>query len=150
VYLCGTLGLIGFEHLAIDGQKIEANASFRRSKNLKQVKKEYARVKQGLEKLLTKEISEAFPEVKKLEELDDEDARLNMTDRDAKVMRHKDGTSTPSYTHQSAVDDAYGVVTAVQTTCGNDGPEDLLPMVDESKKNSGQERAYQKGAVHTC
>lgn len=158
VYLCGTLGLIGFEHLAIDGQKIEANASFRRSKNLKQVKKEYGRVKQGLEKLLTKEISEAFLEVKKLqrkerlekqleelesfqkelEQLDDEDARLNMTDRDAKVMRHKDGTSTPSYTHQSAVDDAYGVVTAVQTTCGNDGPEDLLPMVDESKKNSGK------------
>jgi len=158
VYLCGTLGLIGFEHLAIDGQKIEANASFRRSKNLKQVKKEYARMKQGLEKLLTKEISEAFPQEKKLqrkerlekqldelasfqkelEELDDEDARLNMTDRDAKVMRHKDGTSTPSYTHQSAVDDAYGVVTAVQTTCGNDGPEDLLPLVDESNKNSGK------------
>ena len=158
VYLCGTLGLIGFEHLAIDGQKIEANASFRRSKNLKQVKKEYDKVKQGLQKLLEKEISEAFPQEKKLqrkerlekqlaelasfqkelEQLDDEDARLNMTDRDAKVMRHKDGTSTPSYTHQSAVDDAYGVVTAVQTTCGNDGPEDLLPLVDESKKNSGK------------
>lgn len=158
VYLCGSLGLIGFEHLAIDGQKIEANASFRRSKNLKQVKKEYDKMKQGLQKLLEKEVSEAFPQEKKLqrkahlekqleklasfqkelEQLDDEDARLNMTDRDAKVMRHKDGTSTPSYTHQSAVDAAYGVVTAVQTTCGNDGPEDLLPLVDESRENSGK------------
>lgn len=157
VYLCGSLGLIGFEHLAIDGQKIEANASFRRSKNLKQVKKEYEKTRQGLEKLLGKEVSEAFPEEKKarrtkhlekrlnelesfrkeLERLEDEDARLNMTDRDAKVMRHKDGTSTPSYTHQSAVDDAYGVVTAVQTTCGNDGPGDLLPLVDQSKRNGG-------------
>lgn len=158
VYLCGTLGLIGFEHLAIDGQKIEANASFRRSKNLKQVKKEYEKVKRGLEKLLRKEVHEAFPEQKKdtrkrrlekqieelesfqkeLEQLEDEDARLNMTDRDAKVMRHKDGSSTPSYTHQSAVDDAYGVVTAVHTTCGNDRSEDLLPLVDQSEQNSGK------------
>ena len=157
VYLCGGLGLIGFEHLAIDGQKIEANASFRRSKNLKQVKKEYEKTKQGLEKLLDNEVSEAIPAEKldsrkkrletqlkelesfqkELEQLEDEDARLNMTDRDAKVMRHKDGSSTPSYTHQSAVDDAYGVVTAVQTTCGNDGSEDLLPLVDQSKHNSG-------------
>jgi transposase len=167
VYLCGTLGLIGFEHLAIDGQKIEANASFRRSKNLKQVKKEYEKTKQGLEKLLSKEVSEAFPQEKKakrtkhlekqlkelesfqkeLEQLEDEDARLNMTDRDAKVMRHKDGTSTPSYTHQSAVDDAYGVVTAVQTTCGNDGPEDLLPLVDQSKENS---RSSHKAVTADC
>ena len=158
VYLCGSLGLIGFEHLAIDGQKIEANASFRRSKNLKQVKKEYEKTKQGIEKLLGKEISEAVPAEKKdtrkkrlekqlkelesfqkeLEQLEDEDARLNMTDRDAKVMRHKDGSSTPSYTHQSAVDDAYGVVTAVQTTDGNDRAEDLLPLVDQSKNNSGK------------
>jgi hypothetical protein len=74
--------LIGFEHLAIDGQKIEANASFRRSKNLKQVKKEYEKTKQGLEKLLSKEVSEAFPQEKKakrtkhlekqLKELEDE------------------------------------------------------------------------------
>jgi hypothetical protein len=60
VYLCGTLGLIGFEHLAIDGQKIEADASFRRSKNLKQVKKEYAGVKQGLERMMRTEWSRRF------------------------------------------------------------------------------------------
>jgi len=158
VYLCGSLGLIGFEHLAIDGQKIEANASFRRSKNLKQVKKEYEKTKKGLEKLLGEEINEAVPAEKKdtrkkrlekqlkelesfqkeLEELEDEDARVNMTDRDAKVMRHKDGSSTPGYTHQSAVDDAYGVVTAVQTTDGNDSAEDLLPLVDQSKGNCGE------------
>jgi transposase len=158
VYLCGGLGLIGFEHLAIDGQKIEANASFRRSKNLKQARKEYEKTKQGLEKLVRKEVSEAFSAEKKerrkkrlkkqlkelesfqkeLEQLEDENARVNMTDRDAKVMRHKDGSSTPSYTHQSVVDDAYGVVTAVQTTCGNDKPTDLLPLVDQSKNNSGK------------
>jgi transposase len=157
VYLCNELGMIGFEHLAVDGEKIQANANFKKSKNLKGLKKEYEKTKLGLEKLLTKEVTEEFPrEVKekrkerlekkldqlegfrkKLEALGDEEERLNMSDEDAKVMRHKDGTSTPSYTHQSAVDEKYGVVTAVRTTQSNDTPGDLLPLVDLSKKNSG-------------
>jgi transposase len=157
VYLCSELGMIGFEHLAVDGQKIKANANFKKSKNLKGLKKEYEKTKRGLEKLLAKEVNEAFPrEVrekrkervekkldeleafqKKLEALGDEEERVNMSDEDAKVMRHKDGTSTPSYTHQSAVDETYGVVTAVRTTQSNDAPGDLLPLVDESKKNGG-------------
>jgi transposase len=157
VYLCKELEMIGFEHLAVDGQKIKANANFRKSKNRKGLQKEYEKTKLGVEKLLAKEVNEEFPrEVKekrkerlekkldqlegfrkKLEALGDEEQRLNMSDEDAKVMRHKDGSSTPSYTHQSAVDEKYGVVTAVETTQSNDTPGDLLPLVDDSKKNSG-------------
>ena len=33
---------------------------------------------------------------KQLEELNDEEKRLNMSDEDAAVMKHKDGTSKPS------------------------------------------------------
>ena len=159
VLLCTELGMIGFEHLAIDGQKIQANANFKKSKNLKGLKKEYEKVKQGIERLLSKEVNEYFPEetkekrlgrlTKKLEELEefqkelkalgDEEKRLNMSDSDAPVMKHKDGTSKPSYTHQSATDGKYGVVTAVQTTQGNDRPEDLLKMVDSSNENIGGE-----------
>ena len=158
VYLCKELGMIGFKHLAIDGQKIKANANFKKSKNIEGLKKEYEKTKRGLEKLLEREVNEAFSKEiqekrekrlekkldkldgfrKELEELGDEEKRLNMTDRDAKVMRHKDGTSTPSYTHQSAVDDDYGVVTAVGTTQSNDAPGDLIPLVDESKESTGE------------
>ena len=56
VYLCKELGLIGFEHLAVDGEKIKANANFKKSKNLKGLKKEYEKTKSGLEKLLAKEV----------------------------------------------------------------------------------------------
>jgi len=62
VYLGGKLGLIGFDQLAVDGENIETDASFRRSKNLKQVKREYEKTKQGLEKLLSaSELPQVFP-----------------------------------------------------------------------------------------
>jgi hypothetical protein len=151
--------MIGLEHIAIDGQKIHANANFRKSKNLKGLKKEYEKVKMGIEKLLSKEVDEYFPEgtkekrvgrlskkleelgefQKELEALEDEKKRLNMTDADAPVMNHKDGTSKPSYNHQSATDGKYGVVTAAQTTQASDRPEDLLEMVDASIENTGGE-----------
>ena len=51
-----------FMHMAIDGQKIEANANYKNSKNLKGIKKEYAKVKEGMEKLLDKEVNEYFTE----------------------------------------------------------------------------------------
>ncbi|MDP7612189.1 MAG: IS1182 family transposase [Nitrospinaceae bacterium] len=156
VMLCKRLGMIGFKHLAIDGQKIHANANFKKSKNLKGLGKEYEKVKMGIEKLLSKEVGEYFPEEtkekrvgrlskklekleefqKELEALGDEEKRINMTDADAPVMRHKDGTSKPSYNHQSAADEKYGVVTAVETTQSGDNPDDLLKVVDASNENT--------------
>ncbi len=159
VMLCNRLGMIGFEHLAIDGQKIHANANFKKSKNLKGLKTEYEKVKAGIEKLLSKDVDEYFSEEtkekrvghlskkleefqKELEALGDEDKRLNMTDVDALVMRHKDGTSKPSYTHQSAADGKYGVVTALQTTQASDCPDDLLNVLDASNENSDGEHEH--------
>lgn len=158
VLMCKKLDMLDFNHLAIDGQKIQANASYKKSKNLKSLKKEYEKVKQGLTKLLEKEVNEYFTEnikkqrecrltkklknlesfQKKLESLGDEEKRLNMVDCDAPVMSHKDGQKLPSYTHQSACDGKFGVVTAVQTTQNNDIPEDLLPIVEQSVKTTGK------------
>ena len=53
---------VDFQYLAVDGQKIHANASFRKSKNLKGMKKEYAKIQEGITKLVEKEVSEEFPE----------------------------------------------------------------------------------------
>lgn len=158
VMLCRELGMIDMDHLAIDGQKIHANANYRKSKNLKGLKAEHDKIHNGLKKLLLKDINEDFSEKtkqkristmsrklkeldtfqKELEALGDEKKRINMTDKDANVMKHKDSTSKPSYNHQSAVDGKYGVVTAVQTTQTNDAPDDLMPIVDSSVKNTGK------------
>jgi transposase len=161
VMLCKELDMLDFEHMAVDGQKIEASANYKNSKNLKGIKKEYEKVKEGMEKLLEKEVNEYFTEdtkkkrvsaldkkleklesfQKELEALNDEDKRINMVDPDAPVMIHKDGQKVPSYSHQSAVDGKCGVVTAVQTTQNNDLPKDLLPLVDQSVENTGESHA---------
>jgi len=156
VLLCKQLGMIGFEHMAIDGQKIHANANFRKSKNLKGLKSEYAKVKAGIQKLLAKEVNEYLRQETKEKRIDrlsrkleklgelrqqlqafkDEEKRLNTSDPDAPVMRHKDGTSKPSYNHQSAVDGKCGVTTAVRTTQASDKGKDLLEVVDASNENT--------------
>jgi len=157
VLLCKRLGMIGFEHLAVDGQKIHANANFKKSKNLKGLRSEYEKMNAGLERLLNREINEYISQEivdkraatlehkleklaefqKQLEALKDEEKRVNMTDADAPVMKHKDGTSKPSYNHQSAVDGEYGVTTAVRTTQASDRAEDLEVIVDASNGNTG-------------
>ena len=156
VVLCKELDMIGFENLAIDGEKIHANASYRKSKNLKGIRKEYKKIKEGMEKLLVKETNEYFSESNKskrvkilekklkkvdklktvLEKIDAEEKRINMVDSEAPVMKHKDGRSLPSYNHQTARDEKCGVVTAVQTTQNNDQPKDLITMTDQSRKNT--------------
>jgi transposase len=158
VHLCTKLGMIDFRHLAIDGQKIQADASWRRSKTKKRLVKSMARVTEGMRKLLEKEVSEDFSQETKqkrlaelarqekhllalkglLDQIGDEQANINMTDPEAKVMRHKDGRSLPSYNHQSAVDGAYGVSCAVKTEDRCDGELDLLELVDQAKENTGQ------------
>lgn len=69
VLLCVKVGMVDFKHLAIDGQKIQANASYRRSKTRKRVKKAYERVREGIADLLEKEPNEEFTEEKKRERL---------------------------------------------------------------------------------
>ncbi|MEA3429100.1 MAG: IS1182 family transposase [Thermodesulfobacteriota bacterium] len=158
VMLCKELDMIGFEHMAIDGEKIQANANFRNSKNLKQVKAELERVEKGMQKLLEQEVNEHINMAKidkrlntlqkkmkklkglqgQLEEIGDEKKRINTTDPDAPVMRRKDGTSRPAYNHQTVRDDKCGVVTAVDTTLSGDKPEDLISLVEQSIENTGE------------
>lgn len=62
VLLCKDLGLIGFEHLAIDGQTIKGNASHFKNKSKKGLAKSYEKTRKRLEKLLLEEITDDFPE----------------------------------------------------------------------------------------
>jgi transposase len=158
VFLCKRLGMIDFKNLAVDGQKIAANASFKVNYNRKRLEKAYNKIKTGFSKLLEKEINEDFTEdlktsrvsrlkekmddlekmQRELEAIGDENASLNQTDKDAKIMTHKDRKIVPSYNHQSAVDEKYGVTTAVQTTQSVDKPEDLFSVVDQSVEITGE------------
>lgn len=113
VLMCVKLAMVDFKHLAIDGQKIQANAGCRRSKDRGRVKKNYERVRTGIEELPAKEPNGQFTTEKKeerlrrlrkqqrelramkkvLEGLEEEKANVNLTDPDAPVMSHKGGGS---------------------------------------------------------
>lgn len=170
VFLCVKLDMVDFNYLSVDGQKIQANASYRKSKNLKGLEREYKKVKKGLKKLVEREVDEDFPEElkrkrietleqkaeqleefsKKLKDLNDEEKRINMTDEDAPVMKHKDCRSLPSYSHQSATDLKYGVVCAARSTQNSDLPGDLLPIVDEAKDTTGKAHDNVMGDCGFC
>lgn len=158
VMLCSSLGMIDFKHLAIDGQKIPANANFRNNMDRTRAKKQLERIRKGMEKLLGQEPSDALPQqtidermnrlkwkkirleqtLSALEKYEDEKASLNMVDPDAKIMTHKDRRILPSYNQQSAVDGSYGITCAVATTQTGDIPGDLFAMVDAAEKNTGK------------
>ena len=167
VLMCNELGMIDLKYFAVDGQKIQGNASFRKNYNKKRLKKTYDKIRNGIKKLLEKEITEDFTEEtqkkrvsilenkiekldqlqKELESLNDEDVSINMTDKDAKIMKHKDRKSVPSYNHQSGVDEKYGITVCVQTTQANDKPEDLFNILDKIENTMGQKV---KNALGDC
>lgn len=158
VMLCKKLGMIDFKYLAVDGQKIQANASFKKTVNKERFKKNYTRLKEGITKLLEKEIAEEFTEEIKdkrisrlekqveeyeemrniLESFSKENESINFTDTEAKNMKHKDRRILPSYNHQSAVDGKYGVTVSVNTKDGEDKGDDLFKLVDDAFENTGE------------
>ena len=83
-----------------------------------------------------------------LDKIEDEDEKINMTDKDSKVMQHKDKRKLPSYNHQSAVDGKYGVTTSVDTKNKGDEPEDLFNLADKSNKNTEGQHKTEGLAPH--
>ncbi len=158
VLLCSALGMVDFKNLAIDGQKIQANANFRNNVDRARAKKQLSRVRKGMEKLLQQEPNDSLSQetiderrkglerkeirlaqtLATLESMEDEKASINMVDADAKIMRHKDRRILPSYNQQSAVDGRFGITCAVATTQTGDVPCDLFAMVDAAKANAGK------------
>lgn len=67
------------------------------------------------------------------------DRVLSTTDPDAAVVRKGSGQSRPRYHHHRAVDDAHGVITAVETTPGSIAENKrLLPLVEQHQTNTSQ------------
>lgn len=64
---------------------------------------------------------------------------VSLTDPEATLARGSSGPSQPSYKHHRAVDDAQGVITAVQTTTGQVGDAGQLPeLVEQHGRNTGE------------
>lgn len=67
------------------------------------------------------------------------DRVVSTTDPDAAVVRKGSQPPRPRYHHHRVVDDAHGVITAVETTAGSIAENKrLVPLVEQHQTNTGQ------------
>ena len=160
-------GLVTLELVAHDGTKIRAQAgadTFRREKTLQ---KEIDRARQMVEELerqgetegsgnarreaaqqrVARERSErmklAAEELEKIRagkehEQERAEARVSLTEPEARLMKHGDNAYAPSYNVQLSTDAAHALVVGVDVSqCSSDGAL-LLPSMDKVKETVGQ------------
>lgn len=166
VQFCMDLGMVGLGNVCFDGTKIKANASRKKTKDMKAVEKEIKKLLdesvevdevedrvygegtpfemppdlrdpvRRREKL--REAKEKLDELEKAKErLEDEKVKTtNLTDPDARLMKTHDGIR-PAYNCQAAVDSQCQVVVAASVVKDESDYNQLIPMVELVEQNTG-------------
>ena len=165
--ICDELDMVDLVNVSIDGTKIKANASRKKSKDLKQIEKEIKgwldeadRVDQEEDDLYggatpfklpsemvdrktrEKKIEEAMKKVRELEDAKKKleqsgDKMINLTDEDAKMMKNG-RLIRPCYNGQLAVDSKCQVIVAVDLTNVEVDYDQLVPLVEQIEGNLGE------------
>jgi transposase len=128
---CVEAGLVDGGKIYIDASLIDADAS--RDSVIKgppeliaALKRAYAATESKLEETSTPENYQAV-----------NDRMMSGTDPDAALVRQGSGQSRPRYHHHRAVDDAKGVITAVESTPGSIVEnKKLLSLIDQHEANT--------------
>jgi transposase len=156
VTYCKEMGLIG-SSISIDGTKVKANASPRQSKSSDAIEKEIDKILR--ESIETDELEDEIygdtTPYRMPEELVDKKYRLekikaakkkmdeeklkkvNITDPDAKIMKHKDGSLKPSYNCQVAVDEKEQIIVAADLVDEENDLHQIEPMIKNVKETLG-------------
>ena len=128
---CVQAGLVDGRKLHVDSSLITANASndsvMRSSPELiAALKGAYQAQESKLEESRTPDCYEPV-----------NDRLMSTTDPDASIVRRSSEPAHPRYHHHRAVDDAHGVITAVETTPGSIAEnKKLLALVDQHQANT--------------
>lgn len=134
---CVEKGLVSGEKIHMDGSLVNANAS----KNS---------VVKGSEEMVSRIRAAVQSQVQKLDEEEElargrkyhstvNDKAISLTDPDTALVR-KDGESRPRYKNHRVVDDAHGVITAVNSTPGSVKENgQLMNLVEQHERNTGCE-----------
>ncbi len=128
---CVEAGLVNGSKLHVDASLVDANAAKESvikgtPELIVALKRAYCAVESKLEEASTPQSYEAV-----------NDRMMSQSDPDAACVRKGSGESRPRYHHHRVVDDAEGVITAVETTPGSI-PENkkLLGLIDQHEKNT--------------
>lgn len=128
---CVNAGLVDGRKLHVDSSLIAADAS--RGSVLKgcpeliaALKEAYRAQESKLEETTTPQSYDSV-----------NDCTMSTTDPDASLVRKGSEPARPSYHHHRAVDDAHGVITAVETTPGSIAEnKKLLALIDQHQSNT--------------
>lgn len=132
---CVCEGLVEGEKIYVDGSLVDANASNNSivkgpPELIGALKKAYRREEEKLEEYKRPPLGR--PHYKPVN-----DGVLSTTDPDAAVVRHRKAGARPRYKNHRVVDDAHGVITAVETTPGDvEENRKLMSLVDQHERNT--------------
>jgi hypothetical protein len=156
------MGLVDTSLLAIDGTKLKASASRRRTKKRKDLDKLRQRYRQMLSEdavldeselaeegdsddepleddsfsreksFSSKELRERVAEA--IKRLSEGESEVNLTDGDAKFMKTSDGGIRPAFNAQVTVDNNQMIV-AAEVSQGPDDGDNLVPMIEQTQAN---------------
>lgn len=165
VRLCVEMGMVCVGTIAIDGTKLKANASYRKTKKASDLEEEIAEINRQIETILMEseetdkkedeimgedssiyEISSELKDRQGLRErlqrakerVSEKKAKeINLTDEEAATMLHKGYRPEPSYNGQIAVEESNGVIVAATLT-NNPADYAALPeLIEETETNTG-------------
>jgi len=156
VMLCKGMGLIG-SSISIDGTKVKANASPKQSKSSDAIEKEIDKIlKESIETderedqiygdstpyKMPEELVDKKYRLEKIKaakkKMDEEKLKkVNITDPDAKIMKHKDGSKKPSYNCQVAVDEKEQIIVAADLVDEENDLHQIEPMIENVKETLG-------------
>lgn len=142
IHRCLEEGLVGGDKIHLDSSLVAADAS--KNSILKGGPELIAALKRlyrDQEQKLTPEAGEEdrTPVVNPSDSNKANAGLVSTTDPQAAVVRHGNTDSRPRYKSHRAVDDVYGVITAVDTTPGDvSDPERMMDLVDQHEANTGQ------------
>jgi transposase len=128
---CVERGLVDGKKLHLDASFVTANAS--RDSVMKASPELIAAAKQAFQaKEKTLENTETPAHYEAIN-----DRMISTTDPDAAMVRHRGDTSRPRYHHHRAIDNAHGVITAVETTPGSIAENSkLMDLVQQHQDNT--------------
>ena len=162
VRICVELGITRFGKISLDGSKLRASASGKKTKTKTEIEKLMSKVREEIHRVLAeaeerdkednqlygdrrgdelpKEIRKKEVRLKKLEEAlkrlqREEKEKINLTDADANFMQERHGVIKPAYNCQVAVTPEQ-VIVAYDTVLEATDIKQLEPMVEKVEENT--------------
>src|SRR5450756_2533137 len=144
VTVCKEMGMLGVGKISLDGTKVKANASVKQSKTADALEKEIEKILNESIEIdkaedemygdstpyqMPKELVDKTKRLEKIKAAKKKLEKINVTDNDAKIMKHKDGSLKPSYNGQIAVDDKEQVIVAADLVTDTNDVKQVDPMI---------------------